>query len=359
MPLMNIHSLLRDYAVEWSDAPDFVSRLEASPHRLVVVDENVWKCHAEGCLAGMDRNFVEVFAVSEERKNLAGVEALYDLLIGRSAKRNLALVSIGGGILQDLTGFVASTLYRGIPWVFVPTTLLAQADSCIGSKTSLNYKGFKNLLGTFYPPKAVYLYPAFVLTQKETDYASGLGEVIKLHMMGGPEKTRELARLLPLLKARDLPALGTAIRNSLEIKYAYFAADEFDTGRRNLLNFGHCFGHALEATSAFRIPHGQAVVLGMLLANEVACRRGLLSAAVKERLSRELLRPSLCVRPRHEEWDSQALVEALGKDKKRTGSGLALVMMKDDFDLIKVDDLTPDEVRSALRSLEGDLVERP
>jgi 3-dehydroquinate synthase len=356
---MTIHSTLRDYPVEWDDTPQFVARLQESPQRLIVVDENVWKCHAQGCLKDLDRGTVEVFPVSEDRKNLAGVEALYDLLIRRAAKRNLALVSIGGGILQDLTGFAASTLYRGIPWIFVPTTLLAQADSCIGSKTSLNYKGFKNLLGTFYPPKAIYLHPPFVLTLTEADYASGLGEVIKLHLMGGAARTRELAALLPRLKGRDLPALATAIRNSLQIKYSYFAGDEFDTGRRNLLNFGHCFGHALEATSAFRIPHGQAVVLGMLLANEVAGRRGLLSNQAKAGLARDLLVPGLAVRPRPAEWDAAAVIEALGKDKKRTGAGLALVMMKDDFDLIKVDDLAPDEVRSALDSLAGNLVERP
>jgi 3-dehydroquinate synthase len=356
---MTIHSLLRDYPVEWDETAGFVARLQESPQRLVVVDENVWKHHSGGCLAGLDRKFVEVFAVSEDRKNLAGVEALYDLLIGRAAKRNLALVSIGGGILQDLTGFAASTLYRGIPWVFVPTTLLAQADSCIGSKTSLNYKGFKNLLGTFYPPRAVYLHPAFVLTQKDADYASGLGEVIKLHLMGGREKARQLAGLLPRLKARDLTALGAAVRQSLAIKYSYFAGDEFDTGRRNLLNFGHCFGHALEATSAFRIPHGQGIVLGMLLANEVACRRGLLSAEATSALARDLLLPGLYVRPRPAEWDAAALIEAMGKDKKRTGAGLALVMLKDDFDLIKVDDLAPEEVRSVLGALAGALVERP
>ena len=105
-----------------------------------------------------------LFPVQEEVKTLESVEGIYDQLLLRSAKRNLTLITIGGGILQDITGFVASTLYRGINWILIPTTLLAQADSCIGSKTSLNYKGFKNLIGSFYPPKKVWIDPYFLGT---------------------------------------------------------------------------------------------------------------------------------------------------------------------------------------------------
>ena len=141
--------------------------------------------------------------VREERKTLETVQELYGHFLGRSAKRNMTLISIGGGILQDISGFAASTLYRGINWVFVPTTLLAQADSCIGSKTSLNYQGYKNLLGTFYPPNEVYIYMPFLATQAELDFYSGLGEVVKLHLMGGAERTRELIALLLIFDRRD------------------------------------------------------------------------------------------------------------------------------------------------------------
>jgi 3-dehydroquinate synthase len=351
MSFMQIHSQLRDYSVHWEQDGRFVHALEQFPQRLVVVDENVWRCHRHGCLGRLDRDQVTLFAVSEERKNLEGVAELYDVLIQRAAKKNVTLVVYGGGILQDVAGFVASTLYRGIPWVFVPTTLLAQADSCIGSKTSLNYKGIKNLLGTFNPPQAVYIHTPFLLTQRDADYYSGLGEVIKLHIMGGADTTDALVQLLPGLRARDLAALETAVQNSLAIKHSYFAGDEFDTGRRNLLNYGHCFGHALEATSGFRIPHGQAVVFGMLCANIVAAERGILSAELADRLADELLLPGLHATVTPEDFDPQALVAAMGKDKKRTGQGLALVMLGDGFALQRISDLTPVEVETAIAAL--------
>ena len=138
------------------------------------------------------------------------------------------------------------------------------------------------------------------------------------------------------------------MQNSLAIKHSYFAGDEFDTGRRNLLNYGHCFGHALEATSGFRIPHGQAVVFGMLCANIVAVERGVLSAELADRLADDLLLPGLHATVTPEDLDPQALVAAMGKDKKRTGQGLALVMLGDGFALQRISDLTPVEVETAI-----------
>lgn len=348
MPLMTVQSKLRDYAVELASDTGFIAALEGIGQRLNVVDHNLWAHHQDGALSGLDRALTKVFEVGEEHKNLDGVGEIYDTLTGRSAKKNTTIVCYGGGILQDVCGFCASTLYRGISWVFVPTTLLAMCDSCIGSKTSLNYRGFKNLLGTFYPPNAVYLHLPFLLTQREDDYYSGLGEVIKLHVMGGADKTAELMALMPDLARRDLGALQTAVTNSLHIKLSYILEDEFDSGRRNLLNYGHCFGHALETSSRYAIPHGQAVVVGMLMANTVARRRGLLDAAVDEQLAGDLLRPGLRLVPTAEQCSPEAMIAAMGQDKKRTGTGLALVMLTDGQELVRVGDVTPDEVRAAI-----------
>ena len=153
-----------------------------------------------------------VLPISEERKNLDTVQELYDQLITRPAKRNLTLISFGGGILQDITGFAASTIYRGVNWIFVPTTLLAQADSCIGSKTSLNYKNFKNLIGTFFPPISIYIYPTFITTQLDSDFYSGIGEVVKLHLMGGDKHYHELAQYFSTLLKRNetVPTQGNS-----------------------------------------------------------------------------------------------------------------------------------------------------
>ena len=297
---MRIHSKIHDYDVHFHDTSDFLHDFSRRGERCYVIDANVLRCHGQGCLREIAREPVIELAVSEQGKCLDTVLTLYDRLIERAAKRNLTLISIGGGILQDLSGFAASTLYRGIPWIFVPTTLLAQADSCIGSKTSLNYKRFKNLIGTFYPPAEIFIHIPFLQTLPETDFFSGVGEVVKLHVMGGESSTRAIIGLLPAIARREPAALRTAVEASLGIKQTFLAGDEFDTGRRNMLNFGHCFGHAIESSSDFAIPHGQAVVAGMILAGAVVRRRGLLSEENHAFLTRELFLPSLRVRFRGE-----------------------------------------------------------
>ncbi len=348
MSVITVTSHLRDYTVSFPESFDFLEKLKEHPERCYAVDENVWRLYSEGPLKDLQHEDVVVLPIREELKSLESVQRLYDHLVQRTAKRNLTLVSIGGGILQDVSGFAASTLYRGINWVFIPTTLLAQADSCIGAKTSLNYKSFKNLLGSFYPPSQVLVYTPFLLTQQDVDFFSGLGEAMKLHIIGGNESMGRMVEMLPAVIRREPGALLESVRNSLLIKRKYITEDEFDTGRRNMLNFGHCFGHAIESASGYEIPHGQAVVLGMLLANMVARERRLLSDRFHQFVERELLLPSLVIKVNRNCLDPKAVIEGMKKDKKRTGEGLALVMMGDGNQMYRVNDLTEQEAAKAL-----------
>ncbi len=319
---------------------------------IFVVDENVWKHHCNECLRDLQGQEIIILPISEEKKRLDSVLNLYDQLMERAAKRNMTIVSIGGGITQDITGFMASTLYRGINWVFVPTTLLAQADSCIGSKTSLNYKHYKNLIGTFYPPSSVYIFAPFLTTQLEFDYFSGVGEVIKLHLMGGEEKANRLIDGLDKIISRDPVTLLSAVKESLFIKKNFIEEDEFDFGRRNMLNYGHCFGHALESATDFLMPHGQAVTLGMILANIVANKRGLLARSVEEYLAKRALWPAVRLPEEALTFDKDKVIQAMKQDKKRTGKDLALVMLADNYQLLKVNDLVEKEAFNALEKLE-------
>ncbi|GFE58142.1 AroB-related putative sugar phosphate phospholyase (cyclizing) [Geobacter sp. AOG1] len=344
MSVITIHSNVRDYSVHFQDSARFIQEFSRFPERLFVIDENVWRHYGGGCLSCIPEGERMVFSVSEERKGLDSVMEIYDRLMDRAAKKNMTLISLGGGIVQDVTGFVASTLYRGLNWVFVPTTLLAQADSCIGSKTSLNYKRFKNLIGTFYPPAEVHIHSPFLQTLEEADFLSGLGEVVKLHLMGGEKTAAALAGSLPAVLERNPDALLQATRTSLSIKLSYMEGDEFDTGRRNLLNFGHCFGHALETVSSYAIPHGQAVVIGMLFANIAAVQRGLLAPSLASHLADVLLRKSLSIPLRKEYFGSDAILAAMKQDKKRTGDGLVVVMMRSDYTFEKLTDYSPDEL---------------
>jgi 3-dehydroquinate synthase len=348
---MLIKSNIRDYPVVFTADCIFLSEIKAKGNCAFIVDERVWEYHAGGCLSALRAEEVMILPISEERKRLESVIDLYDGMMERTAKRNMTLVSIGGGIAQDITGFLASTLYRGINWVFVPTTLLAQADSCIGSKTSLNYKNYKNLLGTFYPPTAVYIHAPFLATQKEIDYYSGMGEVVKLHIMGGQLMIEKIVAAFPKLYNRDPAALIDTVQSSLYIKQGYIESDEFDSGRRNLLNFGHCFGHAIESATDFAVPHGQAVVIGILLANEVAVARGLLSEEHSRYLATELLLPTLRLDLASVDLKFSDVIDAMKQDKKRTGEGLALVMVIDGYKMVKVSDLSDDEAVAAMSSL--------
>ena len=352
MSVIKVKSSLRDYEVHIGPAHEFVEYLVNLEHKSFVVDENVWRYYADGILSTLPRSETITFPAQEGRKTLEGVQEIYAHLLGRAAKRNLTLVTIGGGILQDVTGFVASTLYRGINWIFVPTTLLAQADSCIGSKTSLNYGGYKNIIGSFYPPSMVWIDPSFLSTLQTQDFYSGLGEVVKLHIMTGQEKTQALLSAYDSICAMDMAALQQAIQTSLEIKIDYITDDEFDLGRRNMLNYGHCIGHAVESVSNFRVPHGQAVVLGMILANHIAQRRGILSEENRHFIEKRLLLPTLNMRVEPADLEPAAVVEAMDKDKKRTGSGLVLIMVTDAGEMVRVNNLEAQEVRSALEEAE-------
>ncbi len=174
---------------------------------------------------------------------------------------------------------------------------------------------------------------------------------MKFHIMGGEQKSRELVELFPDLVRRDPDTLLGCIRAGLGIKMAFMEGDEFDKGRRNLLNYGHCFGHALEATSHFEIPHGQAVVLGMMMANVVARRRGVLSDEAERFVLEGLLMPALYARPKPEHLDAELLLEAMSHDKKQTGEGLVLIMLSDGYEVVKVDDCTAAELTDAVAEM--------
>lgn len=353
--VLPIPSRLGDYEARFEPEQSFMDGLIALPRRAFLVDAKVWEIYRPTLLRHIPESETLVLPIHEDRKTLESVCLTYDFLLTNTAKRNLVLVGIGGGILQDIAGYTASTLYRGIPWIFVPTTLLAQSDSCIGGKTSLNYGEYKNLLGTFYPPRTIFIHTNFLKTQLDNDFFSGLGEVIKLQLLGSEHDpslvSKMLPKLLPRMIRREPHALLEGVQHSLAIKRDFIAEDEFDTGRRNLLNYGHCFGHALESSSQFRIPHGQAVIVGMIAANIVARNRGWLVPEQEGKIRDQLLLPSLTLQPQPHEIDAGAIIEAMKKDKKRIGEDLPLVLFRNGFVFERIADLTCQEVSKTLTEL--------
>ena len=350
MPLeeISLKSNIKNYKVFFAENSGFLDELLEMPDTFFIIDNKVWELYGNELLEDIAGKDHIVLPINEENKTIKTAEFIYGQIIGRSAKKNINIISIGGGITQDVTGFAASTLYRGVNWIFVPTTLLAQADSCIGAKTSLNFKHFKNLIGTFFPPAKIYIYTPFLKTQSQVDYFSGVGEIAKLHLMGGRKFSNDLISSTEAINKKDEKFLLKIIKNSLLIKKSYIEEDEFDKGHRNLLNFGHCFGHAIEAATDFEVPHGQAVVLGIILAGRVALSRGLLKEADEKFIRENILLPFLKIKINEIKFDLDKTVEAFSRDKKRVGSNLPLVMMIDDFKMIIVNDLTVSEARRTL-----------
>lgn len=259
---------------------------------------------------------------TEENKSIERVIEFIRRLVDNKIRRNHRLVAVGGGIIQDITCFIASTLLRGLEWTFVPTTLLAQADSCIGSKSSINLGSVKNILGTFNPPSEVHICQGFLGTLDPKDIRSGIGEIIKVHAIDSAASFDRLAADYGRLQPGST-ALQDYIRAALLIKRRYIEADEYDRGIRNIFNYGHSFGHAIESATSFAVPHGIAVTMGMDIANRIAALRGLLPENHYRRMHpvlaanyREALTVPLPARP---------ILDALTKDKKNTTSSLVLI----------------------------------
>ena len=346
---MKITSKIKEYTLEVLE--DCLSRKAQVMGRIscgrpfYFIDQGFYRIYESQLSSFVGSDFCLLIEATEHNKSYLRLADYYRALMEAGFTRNDCLVTWGGGILQDISGFIASTLYRGVKWIFFPTTLLAQADSCIGSKTSINFDDSKNLIGTFYPPDLIIADFKFTSTLSDADFNSGLGEIIKFHLLADRRRFGLLKKFLDSGDLRQSPDMKKIIHATLEIKKSYFEADEFDTGRRNLLNYGHCFGHALESASCFAVAHGEAVLVGMGFANLISSRRGLMAKNVYEEME-SMLRPYY---PRLD-WSKitvEEIIHYLKKDKKRVGGDLTMILARDVGDSAKYDDLKDQEMASA------------
>ena len=343
---MRIWSHSKEYEVRLEDTMDFLDDLFRIPNTEYVLDRKVYTLYRER-FAGVPEERLILIDAEESGKEIGTALEICGRMTGIPAKRNAHLVSVGGGIIQDITGFAASILYRGIPWTFVPTTLLACCDSCIGGKTSLNYQSYKNLLGTFYAPDMVYVCPAFFHTLTQRDFESGLGEVVKFNIMRGQEGLESIEKNLDSLLNRREDTLREAVESSLLFKKRFIEADEYDRGERIKLNFAHTFGHAVETVTDYAIPHGTAVAIGMIMANRISVKRGILNSETERRAEavlRQVIHPNVNLA----DYPFDRFLEAVRKDKKQTGDQLTAVLMTDTAgDLRIVHNVLPEEIRDA------------
>ncbi|MDE7311946.1 MAG: hypothetical protein K2N87_10105 [Eubacterium sp.] len=351
---MKIRSSVKGYNLEIHQDFESIKSQVYDTHTFAIIDRRLYEIYRQELFQRMPAGKIYLMEALEKNKTIETVLEICEEMTKLSAKRNIKLLAFGGGIVQDVAGFVANILYRGIYWAFFPSTLLAACDSCIGGKTSLNYKKFKNLLGTFYPPDEIHICVPFFQTLSEKDYLSGLGEVAKFQLMAGRSGIDKLEKNIDVLLAKEAGILMEFIEDSLELKKALVEADEFDRGIRIHLNFAHTFGHAFETVSGYCIPHGTAVAMGMVVANRISLDRGWLEEELVNRVE-EILRKLIHI-ALEDAWegveiDMDSLVQVIHKDKKQTGKALTVVLMRDDMETVGVYDVTRNEIERAITYL--------
>jgi 3-dehydroquinate synthase len=302
-----------------------------SKHLVIVSDSKVGLLHGPKVLETLRSMDLKVdliqFPEGESSKSFSTSLALVEELIALGADRHSSLLALGGGVVGDLTGFIASIYMRGIPFFQLPTTLMAQVDSSIGGKTGIDLPAGKNLLGTFYQPQAVFIDLAFLDTLNDREFNSGLAEILKYGIIEDPELFRSLSEGISSIKQRNPVFLERVITRSCRIKKRIVEMDEKESGLRRILNFGHTFGHAIEAESGYTISHGEGVAIGMVCAAALSERLDHLSAAEREKIE-ALIQSVGLPRTIPHNLATKALIERMGKDKKKEGQKLPLVLLK-------------------------------
>lgn len=289
----------------------------------LIVDAHVATLFKQPLAKALSGRSALVIEALEPNKSLEKIPDYVTHLLEKGIKRDHRLVVVGGGIVQDIGAFIASCLLRGVPWTFYPTTLLAQSDSCIGSKTSINIGKYKNQIGNFTPPSEVIVPEVALDTLSEREIRSGIGEMIKVHIISSRQDARRINTDTPKLLT-DRGVLLSTLRRSLEIKKKVIEIDEFDRDERLVMNYGHTFGHALESATDYGVPHGIAVTIGMDLANTIAVELGILS-----KKDFDELHPMIAANYKgyeRVEFPEDRFFAALRKDKKNLGADISMIL---------------------------------
>ena len=318
-------------------------------------------------------NLIDLIEIpdGEKYKSLSTARYLYDELLKRKANRTTTLIALGGGVIGDLTGFVAATYMRGLPLVHIPTTLLAQVDSSIGGKVAVDHPLAKNIIGSFYQPKAVYTDPEVLQTLSDKDIENGIAEAIKIAVIKSPAFFKWLEKNMNQLLKKHKDLLCELVKEAVSLKVDIVLKDPWESGLRKVLNFGHSIGHALEVRAEYQdLSHGEAVTLGMLTETKIARNRGMCSEEFEGQIKRILsfLSSSLSFLPacavhladrRKRESifkyikniDYNKFWETLTLDKKNYQGKITFILPEALGKAVLIDDINKEEVIKALEEL--------
>ena len=316
------------------DARGTYEQLPAATRALIVTNTTVAPLYARRLREALGVRYGEVIEVQlpdgEEHKNWQTLNLIFDALLQHGCDRKTVLFALGGGVVGDMTGFAAASYMRGVPFVQVPTTLLAQVDSSVGGKTAINHPLGKNMIGAFYQPQLVVCDLDTLATLPQREFSAGLAEVIKYGPIADMAFMDWLDASVDALLARDRAALAHAVRRSCEIKAWVVGQDEKETGLRAILNFGHTFGHAIEAGMGYGVwLHGEGVAAGMVMAAELSRRLGLVDQAFVQRLTALIERAQLPVKgPILDAADNAGrYLELMRVDKKSEAGEIRFVLI--------------------------------
>jgi 3-dehydroquinate synthase len=322
---LSIKSSIRNYEVFFIQSIIESLETELKSYDVIFIDRNVFIHLTKDVQQLITTNNHILIDATEKLKSYTALTSIIEELIENGFRKNNRLFAIGGGITQDITAFIASIMYRGVEWLFFPTTLLAQADSCIGGKTSINIGKYKNQLGNYYPPRKIFIVPEFVKTLPEIDFKSGMGEILHFYLVSGKD---DFAFYLQHYDKAflDQKTLLKLVKRNLEIKKGFIERDEFDSGERQLLNYGHSFGHAIESLTNYKIPHGIAVSYGMDMANFISVKLGFIKNDIRKRVKSQL--EKIWEGTSIKNIDVKAFEKALSRDKKNIGNTYQLILTK-------------------------------
>jgi len=291
----------------------------------IITDSKVLKLYGHKLKRSLEKEGITAelfsFEKGEKSKHLSTVEKLAEAMIEKKFDRQDAIIALGGGIPGDIAGFLASIYMRGIPFIQIPTTLLAMVDSSVGGKTGVDLNSGKNLLGTFTQPKAVFIDISYLKTLAQKQVRSGLAEIIKYGVIRDKKLFEYLEKNIEDILELEETTINKIIKRSVEIKADIVEADEKESGERMILNYGHTYGHALEKTSNYSLLHGFAISIGMVLINKIAVEKGLMKKEESERI-RKLLKsvdlPTTTMK--------KPTLKDISNDKKKQGNNIKLII---------------------------------
>jgi 3-dehydroquinate synthase len=357
MPTVHVNLGPRSYDIEIGNdnlarVLQFVDAEQDDAHAVIITDANVDELYAEPVASALSEQGCEVDLLivdpGEQSKSIDVAIELWERMLEEGTDRKSAVIAVGGGVVGDLAGFVAATFARGLAFVQVPTTLLAQVDSSVGGKVGINLPGAKNMVGSFWQPRGVLIDVAVLQSLPEREFSAGMAEVVKYGVIQDAEFFAYLERHIDAVNARDPAVLAYIVERCCRLKADVVEQDEREeTGVRAILNYGHTFCHALEAATGYEeLLHGEGVAIGMLCASRLAEQMGRVDAALTKR-QQDLLEsfglPTALPEVSHEE-----LIELMYHDKKVERGKLRFVLPSRLGHVEVVRDVSSDDIRTAL-----------